>query len=185
VRASFDVRDVNRDGQVSTGCFGEELYFDYDCDQYLSDDERDEDADGLTNYDEAVGRMTPGYWTACYEKEAPFAIPYAGTEVTDFDSDNDGVRDGADDADHDDVPNMMELSRMAASVAPGRPFGHNDTDGAHCKPAEGLDPKVPNHPDDYGKVQPFDSCDPAWWSRTCDRHPVIGAAADPNWWSLQ
>lgn len=40
------MRDVNRDGAVSTGCHSEELYYDYDCDGYLSDDERDEDADG-------------------------------------------------------------------------------------------------------------------------------------------
>ncbi len=34
----------------------------------LSDNERDEDADGLTNYDEATGRMTPGYWSGCYSE---------------------------------------------------------------------------------------------------------------------
>jgi len=182
---SFDARDVNRDGAVSTGCRAEALYYDYDCDGYLSDNERDEDADGLTNYDESHGRMQPGYWQSCYATEAPFPIPYAGTDLADPDTDGDGIRDGADDQDHDDVPNMMELSRMDASKAPDRPLGFNDTDGRQCTPREDLDSKQPNHPDAYGKVQPFDSCDPAPWSRTCDRHPELGKDPDPNWWSLQ
>ena len=35
-------------------------YWDLDGDGYVSDDERDEDADGLTNYDEVTGPMTAG-----------------------------------------------------------------------------------------------------------------------------
>ena len=89
----------------------EERY--YDLDGKLSDDERDEDADGLTNYDEATGRNTSGYWVACYKSEKPYPITYAGTDLVDPDSDGDGVRDGADDQDHDDIPNLMELSRLA------------------------------------------------------------------------
>ena len=34
--------------------------------------------------------------------------------LDDEDSDGDGVRDGADDQDHDDVPNVMECSRVRA-----------------------------------------------------------------------
>ena len=34
---------------------------------------------------------------------------YAGTDLVDADTDGDGVRDGADDQDHDDIPNIMEL----------------------------------------------------------------------------
>ncbi len=59
--------------------------------------------------------MTAGYWKGCYDKEKPFPIEYAGTDLVDPDSDGDGVRDGADDQDHDDIPNVMELSRNAAS----------------------------------------------------------------------
>ena len=52
----------------------------YDRDNgYVSDDERDEDADGLTNYDEDTGRCSPGWWAACYTDEAPFPIRFAGT----------------------------------------------------------------------------------------------------------
>ena len=183
--SATDIRDVNRDGTVSNGCNEEATYLDFDCNGFLADDERDEDADGLSNYDETHGRMTPEYWGACYTAEAPYKIPYAGTDVTDPDTDGDGILDGADDQDHDDLPNLLEISRMEASKAPGRPDGHNDTNGRQCTPADGLDPKIPNHPDDYGKVQPFDPCDPAITSRTCDRHPVIGAEPDPNWWALQ
>lgn len=185
VAGAVDVRDTNRDGAVSTGCRSEQTYYDFDCDGFLADDERDEDADGLTNYDETHGRMESGYWRGCYSGEAAYKIPYAGTSVFNGDSDGDGIRDGADDQDHDDLPNMMELSRMRASIAPGRPDGHNQTNGSSCTPQDGLDAKAPVHPDDYGKVQPFDPCDPDPNARTCDRHPLLGSTPDPNWWALQ
>ena len=59
------------------------------------------------------------WWTDCYTGETPYPIAYAGTDLADPDSDGDGVRDGADDQDHDDIPNIMELSR---NMATGRPF---------------------------------------------------------------
>jgi len=140
-------------------------YYDYDSDGFLSDDERDEDADGLTNFDEIRSRMTSEYWASCYGSETPFPVVYAGTYATDGDSDGDGVRDGADDQDHDDIPNLMELSRLAASglwdAAPG----------FTCKPAEGLpSPPDTHHPTAYGRVNPYNPCLPASWSRTCPRH---------------
>src|SRR6185503_5585328 len=108
------------------------FYNDIDGDGYLSDDERDEDADGLTNYDEAHGRMYEEYWKSCYSIERPYYVGYTGTDLADGDTDNDGVRDGADDQDHDDIPNLMELSRYAAS-------GLFDGDGVTCK----ADPDLP------------------------------------------
>ena len=73
------------------------------------------------------------YWTApATTTEKGFHIAYEGTDLTDPDSDGDGVRDGADDQDHDDIPNVMELSRNAAS-------GLNDTKaGRECTPADNL-----------------------------------------------
>ncbi len=185
-----NILDINRGGSVNQTCdpahpLAAEAYaYDLDCNGVLSDDERDEDADGLTNFDETHGPAQPGYWTACYGQEAPYKIAYAGTDVANADSDGDGIRDGADDQDHDDLPNLMELSRMQASVAPGRPDGYNDTDGHFCKPADGLDPKNANHADAYGKVNPFNPCDPLPSSRTCDRHRALGTEPDPEWWSL-
>ena len=176
-RNSYGLLDFNRrDGEevdaVRPGDPGdpgyvrsEVYYYDYDNDGLLSDDERDEDADGLTNFDELRSRMTSEYWAACYTGERPFPIIYDGTYATVADSDGDGVRDGADDQDHDDVPNIMEMSRRAAS-------GLWDAEpGYTCKPAEGLpSPPDTNHPDAYGRVNPYNPCLPATWSRTCPIH---------------
>jgi hypothetical protein len=177
-RNNYGLFDVDRSGDESNS---ELNYFDYDGDGYLSDDERDEDADGLTNFDEAHGRMLPEYWSACYSMEKPYYVPYAGTSLADADSDGDGVLDGADDQDHDDIPNIMELSRYAAS--------HYFDGKGSCTPIDDLDPKAPRHPDAYGRVNPFNPCLPAVWSRTCNRHPAFGEAGapfddSPTWWSL-
>jgi hypothetical protein len=149
----------------------------------LSDDERDEDADGLSNFDEAVSSMQPDYWNACYTNEAPYPVAYAGTSPVDGDSDGDGVRDGADDQDHDDVPNLMELSRFAASG-----YKFNETGGVACKPLKGLQPDVPVHPNAFGQVNPFNPCLPDPDSRTCARNFTFGTMPapfeGPHWWAL-
>jgi hypothetical protein len=183
---TYDLRDFDRSGSVSTSrdvettitpevFYRSELrYYDFDEDGRLSDDERDEDADGLTNYDEAHGRMLPKYWTGCYGREAGYPVPYAGTSLTDPDSDGDGVRDGADDQDHDDIPNLMEMSRNAAS---GRPIVHP------CNDKDAVVSSSPTH----GWVNPFNPCLPDRFSRTCSRHPPLGSsyapfdAATPNY----
>jgi hypothetical protein len=162
------LRDFNQDGPVSSTATGSYLvseasYFDFDADGKLSDDERDEDADGLTNYDESVGRGTPGYWAGCYKKEKPYPVAYAGTDLVDPDSDGDGVRDGADDQDHDDIPNLWELSRNAAS-------------GREVTAACGGDGAIADPTPLKGAVNPFNPCLPYTDSRTCTRHPSL---ADP------
>ena len=287
----YGLLDFNRDGAESATVLGgyqrsETVYYDLRPDEWLSDNERDEDADGLTNYDESHGRMTPSYWASCYAIEAPdLLLQNSGTNLVDADSDGDGVRDGADDEDHDDIPNIMELSRIAAS-------GLDDTQGASCKAAaaagnfstsggplpetavtvtfegdfegqnvpqmtadgtglsggtapavtvtttrpgdagvnerqrititgspdggtftltamgettepisfnatpeavdEALEEVLPadTHPDAYGRVNPFNACLPAVWSRTCTQHPGFGNGQAPfddsaNWLSLQ
>ena len=161
----YPLTDMNRDGVVAPAPVGdyrlsEGRYFDFDFDGKLSDDERDEDADGLTNYDEATGRMTPQYWVGCYKKEKPFPITYAGTDLVDPDSDGDGVRDGADDQDHDDVPNLMEMSRNAAI---GRAYG------ASCAADKNATDPNPIQ----GRVNPYNPCLPYIDSRTCERHPSL------------
>ena len=93
-------------------------YWDLDADGYVSDDERDEDADGLTNYDETTDRCPPTGGRSCYTAEGAYPIKYAGTKAIDADSDGDGILDGADDQDFDDVPNIMELSRNMAGNTP-------------------------------------------------------------------
>jgi hypothetical protein len=174
--STFDLRDFNHNHSVSASrsidgtdpdyYVSEQSYFDFDSDGKLSDDERDEDADGLTNYDEAHGRMLPGYWSGCYKGETAYGVQYAGTSLTDPDTDGDGVRDGADDQDHDDVPNIDELSRNAAT---GHPIGS----GCDEKGATSYDPNGP------GRVNPFNPCLPDYTARTCSRHPGLGGAAAP------
>ena len=87
-------------------------------DGFVSDDERDEDGDGLTTTTRSTGPMTAGLVDGCYPTEGEYPIPYAGTKAYDADSDGDGILDGADDQDFDDVPNIMELSRNMAGNMP-------------------------------------------------------------------
>jgi hypothetical protein len=192
----YGLLDMNRDGVEEPGrdpddsspadgklyFYSEVYYYDTRGDGWLSDDERDEDADGLNNYEETHGRITPAYWEGCYGIEAKFDIPYAGPSVVDPDSDGDGILDGADDQDHDDVPNVMELSRNSAS---------GEFDGEHeCKPLDSLPtPPATLHPDVYGRVNPFNPCLPDRLARTCSLHPGIGGDGAPfdgsiNWASL-
>jgi hypothetical protein len=189
-----DVRDANMNNVLEPT---EEQYNDLYGNGWLSDDERDEDADGLTNYDESHGRLTPEYWAGCYSQEKPYPIPYAAPKIDDADSDGDGVLDGADDQDHDDLPNIVEVSRYAASglvdwqsgspcrVSDSIQFDTTDLNG-DGKP----DNPNANHPNAYGRVNPFNPCLPARDSRTCLLHPGLSGAAapfddSPNWLSLQ
>ena len=193
VRNPYTLFDMNRSGgEVAAGPYveasrlywqSEVYYYDHFQDGFLSDDERDEDADGLTNYDETHGRMTQEYWKGCYKREAPWHIGYSQTSHVDSDSDGDGVLDGADDQDFDDIPNVMELSRNAAS-------GLDDTEGGmQCVArSEPPLPETEHHPDDYGRVNPFNPCLPNIRSRTCPKfvNESLGAPWDgsPNWWAL-
>jgi IPT/TIG domain-containing protein len=161
VQVPVDLFDMDRNGTVTTA----ELYY-WGGSGYVSDDERDEDADGLTNYDENTGRMSAGWWTACYPPEGTYPIAYAGTKAFDADSDGDGILDGADDQDFDDVPNVMELSRSLA--------GHWARNGS-CGRAGVYDAAAPS--ETY--VNPFNPCLPDMYSRTCTLHPNMAASYAP------
>jgi hypothetical protein len=148
--------------------WSERYYWDYDFNDRVSDDERDEDADGLTNFDEFAGAMTAALWKGCYQRETSFPILYSGTSMVDADSDGDDILDGADDQDFDDVPNIMEISR---SMASGRPWANplpcdSKNAVADPTPAEGF-------------VQPFNPCLPDRKSRTCLLHPIIDRPFPP------
>jgi hypothetical protein len=181
---TFSIFDANLDGTQDT------TSYDFDGDGFVSDDERDEDADGLSNFDETHGRTSgAAWWNSCYSGvEHAYPVVYAGTSATDPDTDGDGVRDGADDQDHDDIPNIMELSRIQASGGVDDRKG-----GVQCKspdePPNATKP-IQRHPELYGQVDPFNPCLPAPWSRTCNRHPAFGddgwAPFDlsPDWYSL-
>jgi hypothetical protein len=176
-RSQVDLYDVDRNGSVSTTPVGnqeqaEATYWDLDADGFVSDDERDEDGDGLTNYDETHGRLTPGFWKGCYSTEGVYPVAYAGTSPVDADTDGDGILDGADDQDFDGVPNVMELSRnMAGNIARQ----------GNCDP--GAAPALSRTPYETW-VNPFNPCLPDPWSRTCQRHPAMDSTyppIDPQW----
>jgi hypothetical protein len=163
----YGLFDINLNGAESNA---ERYQLDRNGDTWLSDAERDEDADGLSNTDENTRRVQRSWWVGCYGDETPYYLAYAGTDPADADSDGDGVRDGADDQDHDDVPNIMELSRIAASG-----LDDTETSKGECVLRKALqelfanqDPPVYHHDDAYGRVNPFSPCLPDAQSRTCN-----------------
>jgi hypothetical protein len=80
-------------------------------DGFLTDDEKDVDGDGLTNWDEAHGRMVPTWWSEAYPDEPPYTLPYLQTSWLDPDTDGDGLVDGLDDVDEDGWPNAADIAR--------------------------------------------------------------------------
>jgi hypothetical protein len=156
-RVSTEIRDFDRDGDSNETA----TYYDFFPDGFLSDSERDEDGDGLTNWAETRGCLGEGdtgqaYWTGLYKEEHKYYLAYQGTKLDDADTDGDGILDGADDQDNDDVPNVMECSRsLAADMAEdGDPL-----------PDLNLIPARPL----IGFVNPFNPCLPHRWSRACKR----------------
>jgi len=148
-RGMVDIRNMDRINGVEPD---ELTYYDFDQTGRLSDAERDEDADGLTNWSETRGCMNPDLWTGLYPKEPPYYLKYGGTRLDDADTDGDGIRDGADDQDHDDVPNVMECSRTLASGLIRDPGDEDEAPPA--RPWKGF-------------VNPFNPCIPHVKSRTC------------------
>ena len=155
--ASFDIRDFDRDGDNAETA----TYYDRDNNDRLDDAERDEDADGLSNQWESTGCLTRGYWDALYDKETKYYLGYAPVRLDDEDSDGDGVRDGADDQDHDDVPNVMECSRVRAVGGGGFDPDTADPTTFSGRPRQGF-------------VNPFNPCLPHINSRTCKQYVEVG-----------
>jgi hypothetical protein len=170
--ADTDVTDVER------------YYYDLDLDGNLSDDERDEDADGLSNWIESHGFMNPEWWGTVYPAEKEFVVPYEGTDLADGDTDGDGIVDGADDADHDDIPNVRELRRQLVAGEPhGLPawtWGVELKDILWNRPREAAPTSDPlaSQPR-RAWVQPFNPCLPDVNSRTCERYPSLSALYPP------
>ena len=125
---------------------------DLDGNGFLSDDEKDIDGDGLTNWDEAHGRMTPDWWRAIFKTEKPFTVVYLQTDWLDPDTDGDTLPDGADDVDHDGYANAGELDREGTRtwVQPFNP----------CLP-DPQSPTCPLHPPVDNPYPPF--AQPGGW----------------------
>jgi hypothetical protein len=113
---------------------GTAVWNDWDRDGILSDDERDFDNDGLANiYEYRAPAFQP------WEPQFPGAVR---PDMFDWDSDGDGVADGADDQDHDDVSNVAELRAGTWPMNPCDPVSSRT-----CPRwlAEEDEPKVPQH----------------------------------------
>jgi IPT/TIG domain-containing protein len=98
---------------------------DLDGDGYLTDDERDADNDGLSNIVEYQFRGTQAWWNEIYDSEKPYgARIFSGVDPTVWDSDGDGVGDGADDQDEDGYSNYqeMEVSRGQSPYLRVQPY---------------------------------------------------------------
>lgn len=87
------------------------LWADMNGDGFLTDDEKDVDGDGLTNWDEAHGRMTPEWWREIWNTEPSYDLPYERTDWLDPDTDGDTLPDGPDDVDEDGYPNYQDILR--------------------------------------------------------------------------
>lgn len=152
--------------------------YDYDGDPAWSDDERDADADGLSNWVESVrGPGRPSWWQRFWAQEKfaslnigawPKAIPgcdqapghygarpFADLDPADPDVDGDTLLDGEDDQDNDDYSNLTELTEVALGAT-------QTVCGAPGVPAvpRGGEPWI---------VNAFNPCAPDPDSRTCPR----------------
>lgn len=128
---------------------------DLDQDGEWSDEERDADADGMTNFHEAHGPGTAAWWAAILasERVEPWPKSYYGAftrrpladlNLADPDVDGDTLLDGEDDQDNDGWTNISEMYSRTAMV--------------------GLEVRNTNA---------FNPCAPQS-SRTCPRDPPIG-----------
>jgi hypothetical protein len=156
-------------------------YFDMDGDDTLSDDERDGDGDGLTNWDESHGRMTQDWWDKMYNgqnfplspKETRYPNTFPGVSIFDPDSDGDSVLDGVDDQDHDGLSNAFEVARPANWYITYTTFTWTDTypyGDATVNP--------------WSRVQPYHPCKPVW-SHTCHLHAPFGYYDQAEEWGGQ
>jgi hypothetical protein len=141
-------------------------------DGWLDDAERDADGDGLSNWDEANGRMTPQWWTDEFSKsplEKPYpGIKYTGVDMTDPDTDGDSIPDGADDQDHDGLSNMFEVARPWNWTLTYVSTAYDGTN-------DGTYPANP-----YARVNPYNPCKPVF-SETCHRHIPFGYYETEDW----
>jgi hypothetical protein len=132
-------------------------------DGFLTDDEKDIDGDGLTNWDEAHGRMLPPWWQSAYPDELPYQLGYQQTNWLDPDTDGDTLNDGPDDVDHDGFANADELDRLGRGLwvqpfNPCLPDPYSPVCARH-PPFDNTYP--PFRPGDFGPSDPI----PLIWPR--------------------
>lgn len=159
-------------------------YVDMDGDGKLSDDERDGDGDGLTNWDESHGRMLQSWWDDKYDgvtfpKETRYINTFPTVSIFDPDSDGDGVKDGADDQDFDGLTNAFEVARPANWF-----FMSDGSQGVFGRAYGDVYPFSDPVANPWARVQPFNPCKPVW-SHTCHLHYPFGYYDTAEvWWGI-
>jgi len=136
-------------------------YLDRDRDGRLTDDERDADGDGLGNVDEIRVMMWEGHYPSgdeCgYEYKPVLPRVFLQVDYMNWDSDGDGVWDGNDDQDNDEVSNVDEIR------AAGPPPWYAECENASPLPINGA------RDGSAVKRHPYNPCLP-YQSDTCARY---------------
>lgn len=93
------------------------MALDRDGNGIVTDDERDADADGLSNMVEFNLTGTRAWWRLAYPSEQPYSIStFYELDPTNPDTDGDGESDGTDDQDHDGWSNIQEMQSTRAET---------------------------------------------------------------------
>jgi hypothetical protein len=155
----------------------------------FQDDERDADADGLSNWLESAsgpGHYTwwVGFWKLealqiepwkkkSYCGQAPGDYdqrPFADVDLADPDVDGDTLLDGEDDQDNDDYSNIVELYEVEYDLDGNGAGGVNP---AWCGKPDGLVPSIDVGGVDWA-VNAFNPCVPNELSRSCPSRKPFG-----------
>jgi hypothetical protein len=154
-----------------------------------TDDERDADADGLSNFIESArgpGQVAwwGGFWkqeaiqvdpwkqkSYCGQRPGEFVErPFASLDLADPDVDGDHLLDGEDDQDNDDYSNITELYETVYDLDGNGAGGVNP---AWCSKVAGLIPSIDRGGEDWA-VNAFNPCAPDPNSRTCPPYVPFG-----------
>ena len=145
-------------------------HLDLDGDGRLTDDERDADGDGLGNHDELYQLMVERFYPLgeeCgYEYRPALPRPFLQPDYLDWDSDGDGVWDGNDDQDNDDVSNVDEI--LPPYMGPTHP------QWVPCGEGDKAPLPVDRARDGSSTLRhPYNPCQP-YRSRSCNRYVPAG-----------
>jgi IPT/TIG domain len=158
-----------------------------------SDDERDADADGLSNFLESARGPGQVEWWAGFWKQESVQVdpwkeksycspappqrpgefverPFASLDLADSDVDGDTLLDGEDDQDADDYDNITEMYETIYDLDGNGAGGANP---AWCGKGAGLIPSINRGGTDWA-VNAFNPCAPDPSSRTCPPYVPFG-----------
>lgn len=161
----------------------------------LSDDERDFDGDGLSNVVEWNFRLNQGYWIGAYKTEKPYTLrQFAETDPLVWDSDGDGIPDGADDQDNDGWSNFAEAELSRDEVGyrvqpfnPCLPDPHSPTCSKYIPIGTQAWPPFDSS-QDLNDALPFSSPPVVYADWVADGKPlqatgtIFGSWDPPTWW---